>query len=77
MKSDNTENYQILVVDKGNKVVDGKTHYKDFIHVLIDDHAKAFTLAMDILRQVEGQQFRDKKEPVHFNLTGTLEEEED
>lgn len=53
MKSDNTENYQILVVGKGENVIDGKTHYKEFISVYIDDHKEAFTLAMNILRQIE------------------------
>jgi len=77
MKTDHTENYQILVVGKGDKVVDGKTHFQDFVSVYIDDHKEAFTLAMNILRQVEAQQFREKKEPVQFNLTGALEDEED
>lgn len=53
------------------KSVEGKTHFQDFINVLIDDHKEAFTLAMNILRQIEGQQFRDSKEPVQFSLTGT------
>lgn len=72
-----SETYQTLVVGKGEKIIEGKTHFNNFINVLIDDHKEAFTLAMNILRQIEGQQFRDDKEPVQFNLTGTLEDEEE
>lgn len=70
-----TDNYQNLIVGKGDKIVDGKTHFKDFIHVTINDHKEALTLAMDILRQIETNQFRAEaaKSSINFSLTGTLE----
>lgn len=72
-----SETYQHLVVGKGEKIIDGKTHWKDFIQVHIDDPKEAFKLAMDILRQVEHQQMMNREEPVTFSLTGSLEPEED
>lgn len=70
-----SNNYQILSVGKGETVVDGKSHWKDFIQVHIDDPAEAFRLAMDILRQVEIQQYRGGGCGIAFSLTGTLEPE--
>lgn len=72
-----SENYQNLIVGKGEQVVDGKTHWKDFIQVHIDDPKEAFKLAMDILRQVEHQQMMNRQGPVSFSLTGSLEPEEE
>lgn len=78
MASDSdSDTYQLLIIGKGEKIVDGKTHWKDFVQVHLDDHDKAFTLAMDILRQIEAQRYRDDKAPVSFSLTGSLEPEEE
>lgn len=71
-----SENYRNLIVGKGDSVVGGKTHWKDYVQVYIDDHKEAFALAMNILRQVEAQQ-HGKPSPVSFSLTGSLEPEED
>lgn len=71
-----SETYQHLVVGKGETVKDGKTHWQDFIQVHIEDPKAAFTLAMDILRQVEAQQHGEPK-AVSFSLTGALEPEEE
>ena len=72
-----TENYQNFFVGKNGEVIDGKIQWKDFIQVNIDKHDEAFTLAMNILRQIEFQQFedKDKKRPISFSLTGALEKE--
>ena len=77
MKTENAANYQDLIVGKGEKVVDGKTQWEDFIQVHIEDHHQALTLAMDILRQIEAQQYRDNKSPVSISLTGSLEDPEE
>lgn len=65
-----------MIVGEGDTIVDGKTQFKDFISVYIADHKDAFSLAMSILRQIEAQQFKDKKQPVQFNITGTLKDED-
>lgn len=75
--SSNSDNYQNLMVGKGERVVDGKTQWKDFIQVHIDDPQQAFKLAMDILRQVEHLQMMDRQGSVSFSLTGSLEPEEE
>lgn len=72
-----SDTYQHLIVGKGESIVDGKTHWKDFIQVHIDDHKEAMTVAMYILRQIETQQHSDSPSPVTFSLTGSLELEEE
>lgn len=72
-----SDTYQHLIVGKGESIVDGKTHWKDFIQVHIDDHKEAMTVAMNILRQIETQQHSDPLSPITFNLTGSLELEEE
>jgi len=69
--SSQSQNYQNLIVGKGETVVDGKTHWQDFVQVQIEDPQRAFKLAMDILRQLEHQQ------PITFSLTGALESEKE
>lgn len=68
--------YQNLLVGEGEAVIDGKTHWKDFIQVYIKDHNEAMSLAVSILRQIENQQHRDDKSYISFSLTGSLEHEE-
>ena len=70
-----SDNYQEFIIGEGETVVDGKSHWKNFIQVSVADHNDAFTLAMDILRQIEHQRYREKKSPVSFSLTGTLKSE--
>ena len=71
------DRHQILVVGEGDRVVDGESHWKDFVQVLIDDHRAALTLAVEILRQVEAHQFQEgDKSAVRFSLTGSLEPSE-
>lgn len=70
-----SNNYQNLVVGKGETLIEGKTHWNDFVQVHIDDPKEAFSLAMNILRQVESQQHTEAR-TITFSLTGTLEPEE-
>lgn len=72
-----SDTYQKLIVGKGESVVEGKTHWKDFVEVHIDDHKEAMTVAMNILRQIEVQQHRDSPRPITFTLTGSLEPEDE
>ncbi|HHL0036619.1 TPA: hypothetical protein ACQZK0_004893 [Enterobacter mori] len=71
-----SENAYNLIVGKGESVIEGKTHWKDFVQVQIDDPQEAFSLAMSILRQLENQNFSGKH-PINFNLTGSLEVDAD
>jgi len=71
-KSLSSENAYNLIIGKGESVIEGKTHWKDFIQVHIDDPNEAFSLAMTILRQLESQNMSGKF-PIRFNLTGSLE----
>lgn len=64
--------YQLLKVGEGEKTVNGKTRWNDFLNISIQSEDEAFSLAMDILRQLESKRFKDSKEPITFNLTGTL-----
>ncbi|MGI9292638.1 MAG: hypothetical protein ACR2PS_01535 [Pseudomonadales bacterium] len=75
MGDSQSDNYQNLIIDKGEMIIDGKTHWKDFVQVYIDDHHRAFGVAMDILRQIEAHQYKDSPPAVTFSLTGTLEPE--
>ena len=72
-----SDSYQNLIVGKGEQIVDGKTHWKDFIQVHIDDPKAAFKLAMDILRQVENQMLMKRQSSVTFSLTGSLEPDDE
>lgn len=72
-----SERYQRLFVDKGETIVQGKPHWPDLVQVHIEDPKDAFSLAMDILRQVENQQHHEKATPVKITLTGTLEPDEE
>lgn len=71
-----SETYKNLMVGEGETIIDGKTHWKDFIQVYINDHKEAMSLAMQILRQIESQQHRENKSPITFSLTGSLDTEE-
>jgi len=75
--SSQSQNYQNLIVGKGETVVDGKTHWQDFVQVQIEDPQRAFKLAMDILRQLEHQQMSGRQPPITFSLTGALESEKE
>ena len=70
-----SDTYQNFIIGKGERLEDGKTKWNDFVQVHIADHDQAFTLALDILRQIETQRFQEKKIPVSFSLTGSLESE--
>ena len=72
-----SDTYQHMIVGKGKTVVSGKSHWKDFVTVHIEDQREAFRLAMNILRQIEHLQDHGRTAPIEFNLTGTLEPEEE
>lgn len=70
-----SNNYKIFFVGKGETIVDGKSHWKDFIQVHIDDSDEAFRLALNILRQIEVQNSSERKRGISFSLAGVLESE--
>lgn len=68
-----SDTHQTLEVGAGESVVNGKTHWTDFIVVRVADREKAFDIAMEILRQYQYGRFRETS-AITFYLTGVLEE---
>ncbi|MDD5394874.1 MAG: hypothetical protein PHE17_17790 [Thiothrix sp.] len=70
--------FKRLVLNGGHEMVEeGKSQWPDFVTLVIVDHKEAFNLAMDILRQVEAQQFQEDKRPISLSLPGQLESTDD
>jgi hypothetical protein len=69
--------FKQLVLYGGHEMVEGKSQWPDFVTLVVVDHKDAFTLAMNILRQVEAQQFQEDKRPISLSLPGQLESTDD